>query len=323
MMPDEKLRVLVYGAGSAEDRALFDLLKSRPEISRMTMLTPSDVAAGWQPDGVTTIFIDPIGLGLGEASDFILGVLKDRAEISFVLFLDPARGEADEQILYRGDRAAFRSFPVLDKTAPAGDIAAGLEPLLRGLRSDRRRARTQAEADEVVTRAREIAASGPGEEANALVEELEKAMTPVGADPPAGPRRVFLSYRFDEPGYVDGLKELLRDAGFEVVTAEDANTSISTAVVDRIRLSDFFLSLMTRAERLEGGDWMASLRVIEEKVVALTLEKYVVLLVEEDVTGIGGLHGGWQQHRFKPKEFTSAALKAVRELRIAAGHHPD
>jgi len=327
MGPDEKLKVLVCGGDDPEDRALFELLKSRSEVGPMTRVSSIGMARPYAAGDVTTIFIDPLALGLSEASDFVLGIRRSRPEVAFVLFLEADRAKADADSLYRGVRELFREFPVLDKTAPMGDLAAALDPVLRRLRGDLLQARTRAEAGEVVNRAREIAASVPGRQAGDLVEELEtvveKVVSRVAGPAPVRPKRVFLSYRFEENDYADGLKELLHDHGFEVVTGEEANRSISSAVLDRIRTSDFFLCLLTRVGQMSTGEWTTSSWVIEEKGAALAMEKYIVLLVEDGVTGIGGLQGDWQQHRFTPKEFTTAALRAVRELRIAAGREPD
>jgi hypothetical protein len=302
---DEKLRVLVCSADTPPTRVLFDLLKPRAEISRLTLAGTLEAAQGWLANGVTTIFIDPLDLGLSEATDFVLSTRKTHPGTAFVLFVDAARAES--HLLYRGDRAVFHEFPRLDKSADPGDIAAALDHILRTLRNQQR----EAKADEVITIVRELASNSPGERADALVEAVEKAV----ATPPAENNTVFLSSAAAGTGYVAGLRELLQDHGFRIVPDGPA--------LDGIRAADFVLCLLTKERQLSDGEWTPDAGVIEEKAAALALDKYLVLLVEDGVTGFGTLQGDRRQHRFTPTEFTSAALKAVRELRIAAGRGPE
>ena len=124
---------------------------------------------------------------------------------------------------------------------------------------------------------------------------------------------VGLSANWYRPSYF--AAKYMQDHGFRIVPDGPA--------LDGIRAADFVLCLLTKERQLSDGDWTPDPGVIEEKAAALALDKYLVLLVEDGVTGFGTLQGDRRQHRFTPTEFTSAALKAVRELRIAAGRRPE
>jgi hypothetical protein len=76
---------------------------------------------------------------------------------------------------------------------------------------------------------------------------------------------------------------------------------------------------MTRDKEKTDGTYTTSPWLLEEKGAAIAFGKYLVLLVEEGVTDFGGLQGDWQRHHFSEKGFTTAALKAVRQLRSTAG----
>src|SRR5262245_55785999 len=88
---------------------------------------------------------------------------------------------------------------------------------------------------------------------------------------------VFLSYRFKD-AYVEGLIRLLEQNGFSVVTGNSANSSISRAILGRIRCCDFFLCLMTRHAAKKDGTYTTSPWLLEEKGAALALRKPLVLM---------------------------------------------
>jgi hypothetical protein len=134
-----------------------------------------------------------------------------------------------------------------------------------------------------------------------------------------GANTVFLSCRFADSQYIDGLTGLLIETGFEVVTGDDAGGYISEAILERIRECEFFISLMTRDKEKADGTYTTSPWLLEEKGAALAFGKYLVLLIEEGVTDFGGLQGDWQRHHFAAKGFAGAALKAVKQLRSASG----
>jgi hypothetical protein len=154
-----------------------------------------------------------------------------------------------------------------------------------------------------------------------LNTKIDEVLDRLPADNPERSTRansVFLSCRFADIQYIDGLKALLADAGFGIITGDSADGYISQTILQRIRDAEYFVSLMTRHEQKADGTFTTSPWLLEEKGAALAFGKYLVLLIEEGVTDFGGLQGDWQRHHFAEKGFTAAALKAVKQLQAAA-----
>jgi hypothetical protein len=128
-------------------------------------------------------------------------------------------------------------------------------------------------------------------------------------------KSVFLSYRFADKEYVNGLQELLKKEGFSVVTGEHNNTYISQGILTKIRECEFFICIMTKEAEKKDGSFTTSPWLLEEKGAALALNKLLVLMVEEGVNDFGGLQGDWQRIHFTPQSFTSAALHAIDQLK--------
>jgi hypothetical protein len=76
---------------------------------------------------------------------------------------------------------------------------------------------------------------------------------------------------------------------------------------------------MTRDKEKTDGTFTTSPWLLEEKGVALALEKQLVLMVEEGVDDFGGLQGDWQCIHFGPKGFLKAALQAAEQLASYSG----
>jgi len=129
------------------------------------------------------------------------------------------------------------------------------------------------------------------------------------------PKSVFVSYRFGDAELVDGLLRLLDWAGFEVITGNSANTSISQAILDSIERCALYVCILTRHEQKTDGSWTTSPWLHQELGAALGFKKqHYVLMVEEGVTDIGGIQGDWQGINFTDKTFFRAALDAVEQL---------
>jgi hypothetical protein len=161
-------------------------------------------------------------------------------------------------------------------------------------------------------------------EPNVLVSDLSALIASLATRPsPASarvvPRSVFLSHRFAETEYVEGLIKLLEQHGFIVVTAKTTNTYVSKAILDKIKSCQYFLCLMSRDEGKADGTFTSSPWLLEEKGAALAFGKPIVLMIEEGVSDYGGLQGDWQRIHFGPKGFLSAALQAVEQLKSYAG----
>jgi hypothetical protein len=325
---DLALKVLVCDRDTASAGLLLHELGNFADVAQVQLAESISDAVAHLRDGGwnTAVFIDPLTMGLDEATDFIFNVRDTLPHIAFVLFIDRTAAERHGPEFYSGRRARFLHYFSVDKHGPIAafrsDVAAALEKCAQYLIPWV----TLQQITDIREHATSLAASasGPMEAAiSSLTSRIDALLERLPGDQSGAkpiPNSVFVSCRFAEIHYIDGLKALLADAGFEVTTGDNADGYISQAILERIREAEFFICMMTRDEQKTDGTYTTSPWLLEEKGAALAFGKYIVLLVEEGVTGYGGLQGDWQRHHFAAKGFTSAALKAVKQLQSASGH---
>lgn len=318
------LRILICDQNQGSAQVLKDQLAGTNQVAAVEIADSVPAARDALVDSeYNCIFIDPIELGLVTASEFIFEVRGQRPSLVFVLYLDVARAEADGKQFYHGARARFLHYFTLDKRTPLVSFPTELNALLESCIQYVSVAAPREELKEIRTAARQLNPDDRDIVLRDMDRKLDNLLERIvkSTDDRRRVRRnsVFLSYRFADSEYVDGLKELLTQHGFKVVTGLDAPGYISKAILDRIRDSEFFLCLMTKNKETVDGTFTTSSWLLEEKGAALAFGKYVVLLVEEGVSDFGGLQGDWQRHHFAPKGFITAALKAVGQLQAASG----
>jgi len=86
------LRVLVCDAEAPSADLLTAALRRRStEVKTSRTLARADALVGG--DDINTVFIDPLSLGVEEASEFIFRVRRTLPEIVFVLYLNRAQAE--------------------------------------------------------------------------------------------------------------------------------------------------------------------------------------------------------------------------------------
>jgi hypothetical protein len=275
---------------------------------------------------VNTIFIDPLSFGLDVSSDFIFRVRRVYPSIVFVLFLDFAAMERGRHEFFAGERKRFSHYYKLDKATPATIFREEILATVNKCQAYLSYALTEESIGKLQAELGRIESGRParrGDEVQfslGLLQEISQQLKLLTAEKresesPVRKRSIFLSYRFAEAEYVDGLKSLLELAGFTIVTGQETNTYIGQAILARIKAAEFFLCLMTRAEEKANGKYTTSPWLLEEKGAALALGKRIVLMVEEGVEDVGGLQGDWQQIRFSGKGFIKAAIQAVDQLK--------
>ena len=324
-MEDIPLKVLIIDA----DISSAQLLGSTLEHTKHSVISTGYEASvsGAQEkilqEDINTIFIDPLSIGIDNASDFIFMIRRNYPGVVFVLYIDLDQVESRRSEFFRGERRRFGHYFTLNKLTPTSAFESEVLSTIRRVQSYLRSSLTDEEIIGLQNELRKLQEGGsPGQkialpidilkDIQLKLEDLNKArgMQTI----PKMEKSVFLSYRFAETDYVRGLTSLLEKDGFSVVTGQDTNTYISTAVLDRIRSCHFFLCLMTRSDEKNDGTFITSPWLLEEKGAALAFGKRIVLMVEEGVTEIGGLQGDWQRIHFAPKGFTVAAIKAVAQL---------
>lgn len=320
-------RILVADRDSVAGDVLVQELRANRSVSEVEFVTSvTEAAARVRSDVFNIIFIDPLSLGLDEATSFIFNTRATLPRIVFVLFIDRIQAERRGDEFYSGSRTRFLHYFKVDKRAPVVTFRDEVNTALERCLSDMRlMGPVQQQLEDIRAQTSSLEGSAP-EDARQAIRELSAKLDDMIERLPTSPAKtgiransVFLSCRFADSQYVDGLRGLLEETGFEVITGDNASGYISQAILERIREAEFFISLMTRDKEKADGTYTTSPWLLEEKGAALAFGKYLVLLVEEGVTDFGGLQGDWQRHHFGTKGFTGAALKAVRQLRSASG----
>jgi len=110
--------------------------------------------------------------------------------------------------------------------------------------------------------------------------------------PQPGGKTVFLSFSVASGRvYFEAVSQALREAGFEVVTAFQPHPDDNSGVLRRIRWqlsrSSLFVAILTKDVQVRRPDgsltWAPSVWAMEEKGMALGLQKPTVLMVEEGI----------------------------------------
>ena len=125
---------------------------------------------------------------------------------------------------------------------------------------------------------------------------------------------IFLSYCFakEDAELAEGVKNFLLRKGYNVIDGKaDKLGSISKTIVDKIKNSDIIIIIMTKKDKKENGLYTTPTWLLEEKAVAITLNKKTAILVEEgvDCSDIGGLQGDDQRFNFNRNNFLSKILE--------------
>lgn len=317
------LNVLICDGDSNTAESLLRALEDEPFVLCVERADSTNEAESRVRSGdYNAIFIDPLTLGIDEASSFIFEIRKSLPAIVFVLYVDRARAERQRASFYSGERQRFSHYYKLDKQTPVAAFVDEVSATIRLCQSDLSLRMTAASLERLRSEAAKVT-DKPTCQSRALLEAAAESLSRLAHRPsesaPTATRTVFLSHRFAEEEYVKGLTTLLDDNGFEVITGKFSNNYVGRSVIDRIREASFFLCLMTRGEAKTDGTFTTSPWLLEEKGVALAFNKPLVLMVEEGVSDFGGLQGDWQRIHFGAKGFLIAALEAVAQLKSYVG----
>lgn len=304
------LRVLVLDRDSESARLLVKSLGLAANVVHAIFSQDIEEArAKLVVDDINTIFIDLLAFEIDTSSAFVLEVRKALPSIVFVLFQDQERVEQNREEFFRGKRRRFSHYYRLDKRTPVDSFNDELAATIRLCQSD-------------------LSWGLPEESLRKLIAQgTPKESRPEGAQLARGQKSsvrentVFVSHRFSEAdeNLVSGLLRHLGDTKFEVITGKLATGYISRAVIERIKDSEFFLCLLTKADEKVDGTYTASAWLHQELGAAIAFGKPVVLMVEQGVTDLGGLQGDVQKIHFAERGFMNAALDAVVVLREYAG----
>lgn len=132
---------------------------------------------------------------------------------------------------------------------------------------------------------------------------------------PKAPLTAFVGMSFaEEDRYVnESFEKLIESLGIEVLSGETPKAdAISNKIKERIDLSDFFVGIFTRRDKLAGKQkWTTSSWIIDEKAYAVGKNKKLVLLREQGVESIGGLQGDYEYIEFSRSALEKALLSVV------------
>lgn len=306
-------------------QALKGINKSVLSVERTTTLPQAKKILAKKE--INAIYIDPISVGINESSEFIFDIREQYESIVFVLYVDFDQMEHNRAEFFSGKRRRFNHYFKLNKQTSIAAFTDELKVTIRQCQSDLSFNLTKEKIDKLQEELSSIQTISDTETVNLPVKILQDIQEQLEAlkvsqkekSSKIIPKTVFLSFRFAEKEYVQGLRVLLEKNGFTVITGQDANTYISKSILERIKSCEFFLCLMTQSDEKKDGTYTTSPWLLEEKGAALALGKSIVLMVEEGVNDIGGLQGDWQRIHFTAKSFLTAAIKAVEQLKSYSG----
>lgn len=304
--PDIPLDVLVCDTEADSAETLTSLLSAESSVHHASH-APSLYHAQrlLQDERINVIFVDPLSLGLEQASDFVFACRKSMPQIVFVLYTDFSVANKN-RAFYTGERRRFKHYYYLDKGLSPEETEEELKFALLACQLDLRWRLSEDSRKRV----------GKDENEFTLLDQLRSFVSVIAAtrETAVKPGSVFVSYSFDREEYINSLTRFLQREGFEVVTGKAATTSISQAILHRIRGCEYFLSIMTCHSELAKGGYAPSPWLLEEKGVALALGKRIVLMVEDGVAGFGEMQADWQRIHFVWDRFADAVADAVEQL---------
>jgi hypothetical protein len=321
-----KLHILLLDPSDAGDE-LLRILKDSTTVSSVRLMGAlPDGIDGLRADHIDTIFVDPLEFDLEHASSFIFRVRRLIPEIVFVIYARRSSIESQRANFYQSERSRLSHYFFLDKDTPSGWMNAEAEACIGRCIYAHRWIKTLYDIDTL--RDSMLGTNMLAHDASEygkLVEDAREqlmALLPYKGHPTRRlplDNSVFVSYRFQEESYGSAVKQLLLDANFIPVTGERTNGYIGRSVIERIRDSRYFLSLMTRLSEKIDGSFTCSPWLIEEKGVALAFDKRIVMLVEDGVTDYGLMQGDWERIHFNSKSFSLAAIRAISQLKSYRG----
>jgi hypothetical protein len=115
-----------------------------------------------------------------------------------------------------------------------------------------------------------------------------------------------------------GVIDMLAAVGVIAVTGEKPKAErISEKVKDLIDSQEIFVGVFTRRDKLQGRNkFTTTTWVLEEKAYAIAKKKRLILLREEGVETIGGLHGDHEYIEFSRTDIAAMLVKMLRMFSI-------
>jgi hypothetical protein len=121
--------------------------------------------------------------------------------------------------------------------------------------------------------------------------------------------KIFVGHSFNtkDSSFIQPYLKFLEALGLDVVTGEKPKAMlVSEKVKKLIGAQDIFLGIFLRDERLLGKEsWTTSPWIISEAAHASAKDKKLILLVENGIDNIGGIHGDHEYIKFQRTSATA------------------
>lgn len=135
-MDDIPIKALIVDSDKKSSVALERALRENAlvlHVESCSELPQSDEALGTRD--VNVIYIDPNGMAIDAASDFIFRIREEYPSVVFVLYFDTNTLKGREDIFYEGERRRFAHYFTLDK-APDPDFARSVHSTIAACQGD-------------------------------------------------------------------------------------------------------------------------------------------------------------------------------------------
>jgi hypothetical protein len=131
---------------------------------------------------------------------------------------------------------------------------------------------------------------------------------------------VFVGHSFlaEDAKVCDAVVGLLRAIGFQVFTGEKPKANrISEKVKELIDSQDVFVGVFTRRDKIaKKNEWTTTMWVIEEKTWAMAKNKRLVLMREDGVKNLGGMHADHEYIDFDRNAIGPSLVKLVEHFLV-------
>ena len=150
---------------------------------------------------------------------------------------------------------------------------------------------------------------------------LTKAVAPLVVADKVPTAFVGHSFAESDKAISRAVVDVLGAIGVITVTGEKPKAErISDKVKELIESQEIFVGLFTRRDKIQGRPaWTTTSWVLEEKAYAVAKRKRLVLIREEGVESIGGIHGDHEYITFSRDETSLMLVKVLQTFSIRTG----
>lgn len=136
-MNDIPVKALVVDSDEQAARILGDALRKLDVVLGVNVRhTVPEASEALATLDINVVYIDPLGLGIDGAGDFIFQNREQHPDIVFVLYYSSNSLKGQEKNFYAGDRRRWRHYFTLEKSAPGAQFVRRVRESLRSCQGD-------------------------------------------------------------------------------------------------------------------------------------------------------------------------------------------